>query len=237
MSFKVLIDPPPPAYLHVPRWYLFAHPILTNSQDRARREERSRVSKLYSNAPVLLSVCPNAIDVGSPARAPSVARDGTRPTAAGTGGIRGPQRPLAARSARLRAASPLGLPAPPGADKEWRAPWSAPPLLSRRPRAPRPPFPRARPPKPRFPENTRVHANWFQKHCADKKQKGDGVNRSLLFFFFLNAHLEQSVCVCGSGIHRKPRNRTARIHRFQRTHPVGLRAGSFSSSAEEGNRK
>lgn len=187
MSFKILIDPLPPAYPHVPRWYLFAHPILTNSQDRAKggKREKPGSARLYSNAPVLLSVCPNAIDVGEvrPGR-PRWPGTAPGPPRRGRGGIRGPQRPLAARAhdfgPRRRWACPP--PGSPGQGVEGASVCAA-AAFRGGPRAPGRRFPELGLQETAVPGNTRVHANWFQKHCADKKQKGDGVNRSLLFFF------------------------------------------------------
>lgn len=235
MSFKTLIDPLPPAYLHVPRWYLFAHPIFTSSQDRAKggKREKPGSARLYSNAPGLLSLCPECSRRwGGPAGAPSVAGDGTRPTAAGTRRHPRATAPPRRPRARLRAASPLGLPA----SREPRARSGGRLGLRRRcfPRrtsSPRPPFPRARPPGNR---GSRKHAcprQLVPKASATVRTRNRKVTVLTDPSFFFFECTPGAKCVCGGvcGIHRKPRNRTARIHRFQRTHPVGLRAGPFSS--------
>ena len=118
---------------------------------------------------------------------------------AASAGHSAPSPPVRTTSGRV-AAGPSRLPGVPG--KEWRAPRSAPPLLSEEDLEPQAAVSQSSASrKPRFPE-TRVSSptpSQSTGHCGDKKQKCDGVNRSL-FFFFLNAHLEQSVCVGGGEV-------------------------------------
>lgn len=154
---------------------------------RARRKKRSQVqAKLYSNAPVLLSVCPNAIDVGEVPRRGALGGRGRHQAHRGRdeAASAGHSAPSPPARARHGPASPLEPARLPGARTRSGGRLGLAQLLSEEDLEPQAAVSQSSASETAVPGNTRVTPTGSKSTVRTRNRKVAVSNRSLLFFFF-----------------------------------------------------